>query len=187
MALLSKYLSAKRMGLIAPNIRGDVLDVGCQSGQFRELARDQIDRYVGIDIDPGQLERAKAAHPECEFHLCNVDDGMPDFQGEFDTVILCAVIEHLFNQKLVAASLAAALKPGGRIVITTPTPFGNDVVHRIGSAVGLFSSVARDDHIVIYNRLRFGILAREVGLELEMHKHFQLACNQFVLLRKPAG
>jgi 2-polyprenyl-3-methyl-5-hydroxy-6-metoxy-1,4-benzoquinol methylase len=185
MALLSKYLSAARIGQVIPYIRGDVLDIGCQKGQFRELAREQIGRYVGIDIDSNQIERARELHSDCDFILCDVDDSIPEFHEEFDTVVMCAVIEHLFNQKRVMASPARALKPNGRIVITTPTPFGNDIVHRFGSAVGLFSSVARDDHIVIYNRLRFKILAREVGLGLERHKLFQLGCNQLAILRKP--
>lgn len=187
MALLSQYLSSSRMGMIVPHIKGDVLDVGCQNGRFRDLARNQIGRYVGVDIDPEQLELARKAHPDCEFHLCDVDAKLPDFDEEFDTVILCAVIEHLFNQKLVMSALAKALRPGGRILITTPTPFGNDIVHRAGSAVGLFSSVARDDHIVIYNRLRFEILAREVSLKLASYKQFQLGCNQRAILEKAAA
>jgi SAM-dependent methyltransferase len=185
MALFSNYLSAARMGRLVPSIRGDVLDIGCQHGKFRELAREQMGRYVGMDIDPDQIERARALHPECQFILCDVDETMPEFDEEFDTIVMCAVIEHLFNQKRVMASLARALRPNGRILITTPTPFGNDIVHRLGSAIGVFSSVARDDHIMIYNRLRFKILAREVGLELESHKLFQLGCNQVAILRKP--
>lgn len=179
MALLSKYLSAARIGQVIPYIRGDVLDIGCQKGQFRELARDQIGRYVGIDIDSDQIERARELHSDCDFILCDVDDSIPEFHEEFDTVVMCAVIEHLFNQKRVMASLARALKPNGRIVITTPTPFGNDIVHRFGSAVGLFSSVARDDHIVIYNRLRFKILAREVGLGLDGINYSNLAATSW--------
>lgn len=185
--MLSRYLMTSRMGLIDAHIKGDVLDVGCQNGRFRELARDRINRYVGIEIDPDQLELARKAHPDCEFFLCNVDEEFPEFDNEFDTIILCAVIEHLFNQKFVMSALAKALRPGGRILITTPTPFGNDVVHRAGSAIGLFSKVARDDHIVIYNRMRFEILAREVSLEMASHKLFQLGCNQMAILQKSAA
>ena len=173
------------MGRLVPCIRGDVLDIGCQYGKFREMARAQIGRYVGIDNDSDQLNRARELHSDCQFILCDVDEALPEFDQEFDTIVMCAVIEHLFNQKRVMQSLAQALRPGGRILITTPTPFGNDIVHRLGSAIGVFSSVAQDDHIVIYNRRRFEILAREVGLELERHKLFQLGCNQLAILRKP--
>ena len=62
--------------------------------------------------------------------------------------------------------MAAALKPNGRIVLTTPTVIGNDLVHRLGASVGLFSQDAQDDHIVIFNKRRFEVLANEVGLDL---------------------
>lgn len=185
MPLLSKHISGSRYARILPHVAGDVLDIGCQQAQVLEAAAERIDRYVGIDIDEASLEIARARHPEREFVACDVDQGVKGFSEEFDSIVLCAVIEHLFNQKVVFESLAQALKPGGRILLTTPTPLGNDVVHRIGSAIGLFSKLARDDHIMIYNKLRFEILAREVGLEVEQHDLFQVGCNQFVILRKP--
>ena len=76
------------------------------------------------------------------------------------------------------------MKPGGRLVITTPTNFGNDVVHRAGSLIGLFSKVARDDHISIFNRKRFEVFANECGLEVELYRFFQFGCNQLVILQK---
>ena len=105
---------------------------------------------------------------------------------KFDCVLMIAVIEHLFNQKFVMEGIAQVLKPGGIILITTPTPFGNDVVHRIGAALGLFAKIAVDDHIVIYNRHRFKILAKEIGLKLKLHKYFQFFCNQLAILEKPS-
>jgi 2-polyprenyl-3-methyl-5-hydroxy-6-metoxy-1,4-benzoquinol methylase len=98
---------------------------------------------------------------------------------------MIALIEHLFNQKHVMNEVAAALKPKGMVLITTPTILGNDVVHRMGAAAGFFAKSAVDGHIVIYNRRRFRILAKEVGLELKHHATFQLFCNQIAILAKP--
>ena len=71
------------------------------------------------------------------------------------------------------------------MVLTTPTPFGNDVVHCLGAKVGLFSSVAADDHIAIFNRKRPEIFAGEFGLELVEHRTFQVGCNQVAVLQRP--
>ena len=76
------------------------------------------------------------------------------------------------------------LKPGGIVAITTPTPFGNDVIHRAGASLRLFAKSAVDDHIVIYNRKRFEILAKEVRLHLKYHNYFQGFCNQLAILEK---
>jgi len=98
---------------------------------------------------------------------------------------MIALIEHLFNQKFVMDEIAKSLKIGGKVIVTTPTPFGNDVVHRIGAPLGLCSKNAANGHIVIYNKLRFTTLANEVGLVVKSHKFFQLYCNQVVVLEKP--
>jgi len=57
-------------------------------------------------------------------------------------------------------------------------------LHRLGAAIGLFAKSAVDDHIVIYNRHRFTILADEVGFEVERYESFQFGCNQFVVLAR---
>lgn len=97
---------------------------------------------------------------------------------------MVALIEHLFNQQHVMSEVANALKPGGIIVMTTPTPFGNDVVHRLGASIGLFAKAAVDDHIVIYNHHRFRLMAKEVDLQLKSYRKFQFFCNQIAVLAR---
>jgi len=185
MPLLSGYIHRVRTQMVADHAKGDVLDIGCQRGQMHALIKDRITSYAGIDIDAAAIEQARQAVPDGRFEVRSIDtEGLVE-ESAFDTVIMCAVIEHIFNQRLALEAIARALKPGGRVVITTPTPLGNDVVHALGAAIGLFSPAAQDDHIVIYNRKRFRVLAQEVGLELAEHRYFQLRCNQFAVLRKP--
>ena len=185
MPLLSAYLSRARYARILPHVRGDVLDIGCQQGQLRDHAAGRINRYVGIDLSESDIEQARRAHPDCEFKALNLDDEPLGYDAAFDTIVMCAVIEHIFNLKHLGQGLARALRPGGRVVLTTPTPFGNDIVHRLGAKLGLFSQVAADDHIAIFNGKRFEIFAGEVGLRLASHRRFQLGCNQLAILEKP--
>lgn len=185
MSLLSPYLTRSRMARILPHVRGDVLDIGCQHGQLRAQAAGRTGRYVGIDLSEPALEEARRAHPDCDFWKLNIDDEPLGFDPSFDTIVLSALIEHVFNLKHLGRGLARALRLGGRVVLTTPTPFGNDVVHRWGARFGLFAPSAADDHIVIFNRKRLDIFAREVGLRLVEHRRFQLGCNQLAILEKP--
>lgn len=183
---LSSYLSDARMAKIVPHIRGNLLDIGCQRGQLRDQVADQIDGYTGVDLSNEMIAEARVLHPDVAFFTLDLDDEPLEFDSEFDTIVMSAVIEHIFNLKMLGNGLSNALKPNGRIVLTTPTPFGNDVVHRIGSSVGLFSKVAADDHIVIFNRQRCEIFANEFGLRLADYQRFQLGCNQLAVFEKPA-
>lgn len=184
MAFLSAFLSRERLNRILPYIHGDVLDIGCQQGQLRYKLGGQISSYTGIDVESEQISKAKQAHPDCEFKLMNLDDDQTGFENQFDIIVMSAVIEHIFNLKQVGLGLVKALRPGGKIIMTTPTNFGNDIVHRLGCTFGLFSKVAKDDHIVIFNRKRFEIFAQKIGLVLVKHSYFQFGCNQLVILRK---
>lgn len=185
MPRLSGYLTHMRMERVVPYVRGDVLDIGCQTGQLRGRAAERVNRYVGIDVSDQALDQARLAHPDCEFRKLNIDDEALDYDSVFDTIVMSALIEHVFNLKLLGMGLARALRPGGRVVLTTPTPFGNDFVHRLGARLGVFARSAADDHIVIFNRKRLDIFAREVGLQLVEHRFFQLGCNQLAILDKP--
>lgn len=185
MGFLSGVAARGRNAAVLPYVRGDVLEVGCAWGDLYERAGGQIRSYAGIDYDAARVDEARRRHPDAEFAVANVDDGVPQFARRFDAIVMVAVAEHLFNLKTVFGGLAAQLKPGGRIVATTPTVWGNDVVHRLASRLGAFNAAIHDDHIVIFNARRFRALALEIGLEVERHALFQLGCNQLAVLRRP--
>ncbi len=185
MPLLSPKIAEMRVQKIAPYINGDVLDVGCGQCNLRRRFADQMTSYTGVDYDNALIENARKAFPGDRFQLHNIDDAPLPFDAEFDTVILTAVIEHIFNLGLLGQGIARSLRPGGKAIITTPTPFGNDVVHRFGSMIGLFNPVAVDDHIAIFNKKRLEIFAAEFNLKLAEHRWFQLGCNQIAVLQKP--
>lgn len=183
---MSRYLANARLSRAKPYIHGDVLDLGCASGQILREFGDSIAHYTGIDYDERFIAELRDTFPRSSFLARNLDDEPLDLGKKFDCVTMLAIVEHLFNQKHVFSEVKRALKPDGRVLITTPTPLGNDVVHRLGAAVGLFAKSAVDDHIVIYNRHRFTILADEVGLEIQHYESFQFGCNQFVVLGRPS-
>ena len=184
MALLTKYLINARMGRIAPHIRGDVLDLGCGRAEILEKYGTKLDSYCGIEYREESVQSLRNAYPEASFFSRDLDQDRLDLGRQFDCILMVALIEHIFNQKHVMDEVAKALKPGGTIVLTTPTPFGNDVVHRLGATIGLFAKAAVDDHIVIYNHHRLKMLANEIGLKLTRYYTFQLHCNQFATLTR---
>jgi SAM-dependent methyltransferase len=185
MALLSKFIANQRYTKIAQYIKGDVLELGCGNGQVLENYGSNISSYCGVERSSPQIEKLKQKYPNASFFQRDLDRDRLEINIKFDCVLMIAVIEHLFNQRLVMDEIVQVLKPGGIVVITTPTPFGNDVVHHLGAALGLFSKAAVDDHIIIFNRQRFKVLANEFGLKLKSHQYFEVYCNQVAILEQP--
>lgn len=186
MPLLTKFLVGSRMKKIEPYISGDVLDLGCNNAAVYQQHSAKIERYAGVDISQDNVSLLGASFPNASFYSRDLDEDRLDFGDSFDVVLMVALIERLFNQKHIMKQVFSTLKPGGRVVITTPTPFDNDVVHKIGASLGLFSRVAAADHIVVFNKKRLGLLAQETGFLVDEYRTFQFGCNQLCILKKVA-
>lgn len=52
-----------------------VVEFGCGIGRLAGCF--DVDRYVGVDISPAAIERAKRAHPSHYFEVVGVDDELP--------------------------------------------------------------------------------------------------------------
>lgn len=184
MALLSKFLADWRFSIVQPYIKGSVLDIGCGQGRIFEQYHLLMHRYYGVEFHPQHVEKLSIRFPDAFFVAHNLDEKPIHINEQFDTILILAVVEHIWNQKTFFEGMVNHLKPTGRMVITTPTPFGNDCIHAAGSRVGLFAQSASIDHIVIYNKNRFQILADEFNLHILKYKRFQCFCNQMVVLTK---
>jgi SAM-dependent methyltransferase len=183
-ALLSNMLTVWRHRVISPYVKGRVLDIGCGNALILQHNHAAIDRYVGVEFGPERIAQLSERFPSGVFISRDLDREPLALDEKFDVILLIAVIEHVWNQKFLFEQIVVLLNSGGKIVITTPTPFGNDIIHPIGAAVGLFAEAAVEDHIVIYNKQRFKNLAREFGLRLELFKRFQFFSNQLAVLSR---
>jgi len=187
MGLLTPYLTRARTARIAPYIHGSVLDLGCGSlgvSAIYEQYRGQMTQYCGVERSTESVRQLGRRYPDGLFFARDLDRDRLETGQKFDCILMIALIEHLFNQQHIMSEVASALNPNGIVVMTTPTPFGNDFVHRFGASLGLFAKAAVDDHIVIYNHHRFRLMAQEVGLHIKFYTTFQFRCNQLVVLTK---
>jgi 2-polyprenyl-3-methyl-5-hydroxy-6-metoxy-1,4-benzoquinol methylase len=96
-----------------------VLDVGCSSGYLAQPLAQRGNTIVGIELDP---EAARAAEAFCERVLVGDVETMelPLEPGSFDVVLGGDVIEHLRDPTATLARLRPFLRPGGRVVLSTP-------------------------------------------------------------------
>ena len=96
-----------------------VLDVGCSSGYLARPLAERGNTIVGLELDP---EAARAAEEFCELVLVGDVETMdlPLEPGSFDVVLGGDVIEHLRDPAATLARLRPYLRPGGRVVLSTP-------------------------------------------------------------------
>jgi 2-polyprenyl-3-methyl-5-hydroxy-6-metoxy-1,4-benzoquinol methylase len=98
-----------------------ILDLGCGNGAMcRELLAAGYE-VVGCDLDEGGVEIARRHMPGIPFHVLGVDDD-PSRLGvaDFDLVVSTEVVEHLFRPRNLPRFAHRTLKPGGRLLVTTP-------------------------------------------------------------------
>ncbi len=107
------YLEAAKI------VKGKVLEIGTGSGYGVKYMAPVCEKFVTIDKFICEVDFA--AYPNVEFKQQTV----PPFQGiadnTFDFVVTFQVIEHIQNDHLYAKEIARVLKPGGKLIVTTPT------------------------------------------------------------------
>jgi len=104
-----------------------LLDVGCGTGAFTIGAA--LRGYQALGLTWNAEDTAKAAERAAlcgaKFASFRVQDARrldvaEDLRGAFDVVVCCEMIEHILDDRKVFQDLAACLKPGGRLLLTTP-------------------------------------------------------------------
>jgi 2-polyprenyl-3-methyl-5-hydroxy-6-metoxy-1,4-benzoquinol methylase len=96
-----------------------VLDVGCSSGYLARPLRERGNTIVGLELDAAAAREAEAF---CERVLVGDVETMELAlePGSFDVVLGGDVIEHLRDPAATLARLRPFLRPGGRLVLSTP-------------------------------------------------------------------
>ncbi|KFB47350.1 AGAP010535-PA-like protein [Anopheles sinensis] len=103
-----------------------ILDVGCGGGIYSEALAKLQATVVGIDPAQHLIEVAKA-HAEkqsdirdhCQYRAESMEQHWESAVGKYDVVVLSETLEHVRDKSTLLKQVAAVLKPGGSVFIST--------------------------------------------------------------------
>jgi 2-polyprenyl-3-methyl-5-hydroxy-6-metoxy-1,4-benzoquinol methylase len=180
--LASPFLESWRMNIIKKYVTGGkILDFGCGRGRFVEIL--PFENYLGVDIDSRNIDIAKVQYSRKKNIAFLTNEEFFQVDQKFDFIILSAVVEHFDDPKKRLEELTNRLNVRGRIIITTPTEFGNKIL-LIGSKIKIFSKEAFEEHNQIFSKTDFIELSELLNLNLIEYFTFEFGMNQLAVLSR---
>jgi len=174
-------------------------DVGCGAGLLCEPLARLGAEVVGIDAAPENIAVARL-HAEGQGLAIDYRAGSIDVLGAepFDLITSLEVIEHVDDPAAFVRGLAAALKPGGLLILSTPnrTPVSRLAMITLGEGLGAIPRGTHDwDRFLTPDELRTHLEAAGLevldteGLSFSPTRGFvlgeNLALNYLVTARRP--
>lgn len=165
--------------------RGSVLcDVGCgPDGHFlRMLLASRLivkgygfdrkaDKVMGEDLILSPFELGSGTFPLADESV--------------DCVTMLALLEHLSKPVVVLQEVFRVLKPGGRLIFTTPSPRSKPLLEFLAFRLRIISAEEIKDHKHYFLETEIRQLLQDIGFISILYKRFQLGLNQFVSTIKP--
>ena len=140
-----------------------LLDLGTGTGRMLQLFEGRAQRLVGVDASPAMLQVARANLAKAGVRGVELRQGdiyaLPVEQNAFDIVLVHQVLHFLDDPARALQEAAAALAPGGRIIIVDFAP------HTI-------EQLREQSHRRLgFSADEIGALLQEAGLEAIEHRN----------------
>ena len=141
---LDAVLAGLRRRRLDGHVRpGSILvDLGCgHSGSLLKGYAATIERGFGFDVGVGE-----SPAPNVELHAQRADEPLPLNDQSVDVVSCLAVIEHVEHPDVLAAEAHRVLKPGGVLVVTTPSAQAKPILELLSTRLRLIDPTEILDH-----------------------------------------
>ncbi|MDB5187727.1 MAG: Methyltransferase type 11 [Candidatus Kaiserbacteria bacterium] len=183
---LDQLIFDKRFSQIIPHIPNEtqvIADYGCgyrAEGLQYLIARKYTRRGVGLDlsITNEQLPNIRLIESDFESGVSSLAD------SSADCVISLAVLEHLYNARGYMSDIYRVLKPGGVLLLTTPSPYSKPVLEFMAHVLKIIDTAEIDDHKHYYNLAELRDMSKSVGFSECRAQHFELFMNDFLIAKK---
>ena len=183
-SLLAQRRAAMANRLIPAQLRqGRILDIGCGSYPYF-LSHSSFREKFAIDQLPPAVEVKEINWYRVDL---NTRPKLPFKPAYFNVITMLAVAEHLNPTSLEQLLKEAhrALKPGGRVVITTPAAWSDGLLHLM-ARLHLVSSEEIDEHVYAYTLPLLGWYFGRAGFKMQRVRfgYFELGLNMWAVAER---
>lgn len=182
MKAVDRFLQRARMRAVMKYLGKDlrVIDVGAHEGELFKALGSRLS--LGFGVEP--LAKEQAVGPNYTIDGGYFPDVRPSDSGTWDAVTMLAVLEHVpcEAQGPLAAACADLLKPGGRVLITVPSPMVDHILNVL-KALRLIDGMSLEEHY----GFEPGDTVRIFGppaFRMVAHRYFQFGLNNLFVFEK---
>jgi predicted TPR repeat methyltransferase len=128
-ALLFKAVLSLRAAVKKPAYFRRAIDLGCGTGLAASAFANNVDRFIGIDLSPRMIEKARAAALYAELEVDDLLQGLrnkPETSAEL--VLAADAMVYVADLAPVLAEAQRVLTAGGLFAFTTETHDGEGVI-----------------------------------------------------------
>lgn len=153
-------------------------DIGCGfNGRFLFSIAGKIGYGYGFDL---KANNRKYGNIEI-INNSSLDGRIPLEDDSVDRVFLLAVLEHLDDNAPIMDECFRILKPGGKIVLTTPTTIAKPVLEFLSYRLHLISEESIKEHKHYYTKNELQNILHKHNCKCEVYKKFQICFNQLLV------
>lgn len=143
-----------------------ILDVGCGSAWVARHFVQSDTRVVSFDISDKNTKQALSLYPGDLHHAVTGDVyRLPFRENSFDAIISAEVIEHVPNIQAYLGNLIRVVKPGGRVILSTP--YNEKIIYSL--CIHCNRPTPQHAHLHVFTEVSMGgILDRQANIQYRM-------------------
>ena len=162
-----------------PHIRpgSRVCDLGCGlDAAFLDYAAERIASGVGVDDqvkhgEGGRFQRVRA----------DIRERLPLESGQFDHVVMLAVLEHLVEPEPVLREAHRILAPSGSLILTWPSAAVDPILNVLHRMRLVSDEMESDEHQRRIPTAALQAMLKHVGFKKFLHRRFELGLNHLLV------
>lgn len=127
--LLFRAVLSVRAAARKPAFFKCAIDLGCGTGLAAAAFAREVDRFIGIDLSPRMIERARATGHYAELEVAEMAEGLRGRrEASADLILAADAMVYVADLAPVLHEVARVLVPGGLVAFTVETHGGDGVI-----------------------------------------------------------